>query len=83
MRIGPFGIWELVILVVVVLLVFGPKYLPQLAKGAGRSVRLFRKEVRDLKADLDLTSTEPSRPPAATGTAQPGATPTRDGGGAP
>lgn len=59
MRIGPFGIWEIVIILVVVLLIFGPSRLPEMAKGVGRSVRLFRKELRDVKADLDFTSPDP------------------------
>ncbi len=61
MRIGPFGIWEIVIIVVVVLLLFGANRLPGLAKGAARTVRDVRREIRDLKADLDPT--DPSPPP--------------------
>jgi sec-independent protein translocase protein TatA len=54
MRIGPFGIWEILIILVVVLLVFGPRRLPEMAKGLGQSVRAFRKELRDMKSELDL-----------------------------
>jgi len=39
MRIGPLGIWELLIILVVVLLIFGPRRLPDMAKGIGQSVR--------------------------------------------
>jgi len=64
MRIGPFGIWEILIILVIVLLVFGPKRLPEMAKGLGQSVRAFRKEMRDIKADLDFDdkSTTPASP---------------------
>ena len=31
MRIGPFGIWEILIILVVVLLIFGPRRLPETA----------------------------------------------------
>jgi sec-independent protein translocase protein TatA len=54
MRIGPFGVWEILIILVVVLLVFGPRRLPEMAKGLGQSVRAFRKEMRDIKQDLDM-----------------------------
>jgi sec-independent protein translocase protein TatA len=67
MRIGPFGIWEILIILVVVLLVFGPRRLPEMAKGLGQSVRAFRKEMRDIKADLDLDAAAPrTTAPAST-----------------
>lgn len=62
MRIGPFGIWEILIILVIVLLIFGPKRLPEMAKGLGQSVRAFRKEMRDIKGDLDLSDDKPSTP---------------------
>lgn len=53
MRIGPLGIWELLIILVVVLLIFGPRRLPEMAKGLGQSVREFRKGIRDIKNDFE------------------------------
>jgi sec-independent protein translocase protein TatA len=53
MRIGPLGIWELLIILVVVLLIFGPRRLPEMAKGLGQSVREFRKGIRDIKSDFE------------------------------
>jgi sec-independent protein translocase protein TatA len=53
MRIGPFGIWEILIILVVVLLLFGPKRLPELAKNVGQSVREFRKGIKDMKNDIE------------------------------
>ncbi|MEZ4631579.1 MAG: twin-arginine translocase TatA/TatE family subunit [Deinococcales bacterium] len=52
MRIGPFGIWEILIILVVILLFFGPRRLPELAKSVGQSVREFRKGIRDMKEDI-------------------------------
>jgi sec-independent protein translocase protein TatA len=63
MRIGPFGIWEILIILVIVLLVFGPRRLPEMAKGLGQSVRAFRKELRDMKSDLDFDD-KPEAPSA-------------------
>ena len=53
MRIGPLGIWELLIILVVVLLIFGPRRLPEMAKGLGQSVREFRKGIRDIRNDFE------------------------------
>jgi sec-independent protein translocase protein TatA len=75
MRIGPFGIWEILIILVIVLLVFGPRRLPEMAKGLGQSVRAFRKELRDMKSELDFDDkpdtpqSSASRPQAAAGPA--------------
>lgn len=53
MRIGPLGVWELLIILVVVLLIFGPRRLPEMARGIGQSVREFRKGIRDMKDDFE------------------------------
>jgi len=53
MRVGPLGIWEMLIILVVVLLVFGPRRLPEMAKGMGQAVREFRKGIRDMKDDIE------------------------------
>jgi sec-independent protein translocase protein TatA len=50
MRIGPFGPWEIFFILVVVLLFFGPKRLPEMAKGIGQSVREFRRGIRGVDA---------------------------------
>jgi len=64
MRIGPLGIWELLIILVVVLLIFGPRRLPEMAKGLGQSVREFRKGIRDIKNDSSDAETD-KKPAAA------------------
>ena len=53
MRFGPVGLPEILIILVVVLLIFGPKRLPELAKGLGQSVREFRKGIKDIKNDIE------------------------------
>ena len=42
-----FGHWELIVLLVVVLLIFGPSQLPKLAKGIGKSIQSFKSGVKD------------------------------------
>ena len=41
--IGPIGLTEILVISGVVLLVFGPKRLPELAKGMGKGIRDFKK----------------------------------------
>jgi len=41
------GMPELIIIVVVALLIFGPKKLPQLGQGIGEAISGFKKAVRD------------------------------------
>ena len=53
MRIGPLGLPEIIIILIVVLLIFGPRRLPDMAKGIGQSVREFRKGIRDMKDDFE------------------------------
>lgn len=52
-KIGSIGIPELLIILVVVLLIFGPRRLPDMAKGLGQSVREFRKGLRDMRKEFD------------------------------
>ncbi len=42
---------EIIIVLVVVLLIFGPSKLPQLGEGIGKMLRGFKKEMRALDAD--------------------------------
>lgn len=57
MGIGSFGGTELIIALVIILLLFGAKRIPELAKGLGSGVREFRRgtrgdyEVEDEKKD--------------------------------
>jgi len=45
------GGWELVLIVLVILLLFGAKKLPELARGSGRALRIFKSETKGLKDD--------------------------------
>jgi sec-independent protein translocase protein TatA len=60
---GWIGPWEIAILLVVVLLVFGPKRLPEMGRSLGRSMREFKhsvsgKDERDEPAELTAVATE-------------------------
>lgn len=43
--------WHWIVLLVVVLLLFGSSRLPGLAKSVGQSMKIFKKEVKDLRED--------------------------------
>lgn len=45
------GGWELVIILVVLLLLFGAKKLPDMARSVGQSARVFKGEMKGLKED--------------------------------
>ena len=47
------GGWEVVIIIVAILLLFGGKKLPELARGVGKGLRIFKKEVQGVKDELD------------------------------
>jgi sec-independent protein translocase protein TatA len=50
MSLGP---WEIIIIFVVILLVFGGKKLPELAKGLGEGIKEFKKATNDIKGEVD------------------------------
>jgi sec-independent protein translocase protein TatA len=50
---GPIGWTELLIILFLVLLFFGPKRLPELAESIGKSIRRFRKASRDAKEEIE------------------------------
>lgn len=60
MRIGPFGHWEILVILLVVLLLFGAKRLPGMAKSIGQSVREFRRGIRDDGEDATRRDGTPS-----------------------
>lgn len=48
MSLGP---WEIIAILVVIVLLFGAKKLPDLARSVGRSARIFKSEVKEMKND--------------------------------
>ena len=45
------GAREIIVLLVVVLVLFGAKRLPDSARSLGRSMRIFKSEMKEIKAD--------------------------------
>jgi sec-independent protein translocase protein TatA len=50
---------HLIVIAVVVLVLFGGKKLPELARGSGRALRIFKSEVKSLNDDDNPDATKP------------------------
>jgi TatA/E family protein of Tat protein translocase len=50
---GPIGFPELMIILVVALIVFGPRKLPELGRSLGKSLQEFKRASNELKNTLD------------------------------
>lgn len=72
------GVWQIVIVVLIILLLFGARRLPDLARSVGQSLKIFKSEVRDLQEDDPPRAVEARREddrPAATSDGATPATP--------
>ena len=49
--VGGLAPWHIAIVIVVVLLLFGSKKLPDAARGLGRSMRIFKSEMKEMQSD--------------------------------
>ena len=47
------GGWEWIIIILLVLVFFGAKKIPELARGLGRGIREFKDATREIKNDID------------------------------
>jgi sec-independent protein translocase protein TatA len=62
------GTPELLLILAVVVLLFGASKLPDLARGSGRALRIFKAETKGLLDDDDDAATTAITPPAVTTT---------------
>jgi sec-independent protein translocase protein TatA len=67
---GPIGMPELIVIMVIALIIFGPRKLPELGRSLGRSLNEFKRASNELKHTLDeeirveeQRSTERQQPP--------------------
>lgn len=56
------GFGEIIVILIVALLVFGPKKLPEIGRALGRAGREFRKATSDLTAEFEADEEPPSVP---------------------
>ncbi len=59
--IGGLGGWEVLLIVSIVMLLFGAKKLPELARGLGTGIREFKSSVSDpIKKEMEAEDIKPS-----------------------
>ena len=81
--------WHIILLLVVILLVFGASKLPDITRNVGRSMKIFKEEVKDLRDDGDTvkdavnTNQTTVHPPVNTATTEPQPGVTQPGGTTP
>lgn len=71
---GAMSWWHWAIVLVVVVVLFGSKKLPDAARGLGRSLRIFKSEIQEMQKDHEPAENEaPRELPAVDKTADGGA----------
>ena len=66
---GPLGMWEIVLILVIVVFLFGARRIPEIARGMGEGIRGFRSSLRGGGDEGEGDEPEPSKKadgPAAT-----------------
>jgi len=58
---GVLGTNEIIIILIIVLLMFGGRKIPELMRGLGKGVREFKDAVKDVKKEVEETSKETSK----------------------
>ena len=69
------GGWELVLVVLVIMVLFGAKRLPEASRSLGRSMRIFKAETKGLRDDDTTYVATPVAPAASVAPAAPVAPP--------
>ena len=57
--------WHIIVLFFLVVLLFGGKKLPEVARGLGEAMREFKKASRDLQDDAQHPTGRPTTPPSS------------------
>lgn len=65
---GKIGMGELLLILGIVLLIFGPSKLPALAKSMGQAMKEFRKGTQELTDKVEQFANEPVEQPKESGT---------------
>jgi sec-independent protein translocase protein TatA len=55
---GNLGVWQIVIIAAIIILLFGSRKLPELARGVGSSLRIFRAETKGMMDDDEASSAQ-------------------------
>ena len=56
------GTGEIILILLIILIFFGAKKIPELAQGLGKGMREFRKAARDIEDEINRPDDEPKKP---------------------
>lgn len=59
---GNLGPWEILIIAGVIILLFGAKKMPEMARSLGKSMRIMKAETKGMRNDEDATDSTPATP---------------------
>ena len=59
------GFGEIVVILLIALIVFGPNRLPEIGRTIGKSLREFRRTASDLRAEIESDLDDDPPPPSA------------------
>jgi sec-independent protein translocase protein TatA len=69
--VGSIGAGELILILVIALIVFGPKRLPEVGRTIGKSLREFRRASQDIRDEFRFSLDEEPPPPPTVATPPP------------
>lgn len=49
---GSVGVWEVILILAILLLVFGAKRLPEIGSALGKGIREFKGSIRDIESEI-------------------------------
>lgn len=55
---GNIGTPEIILIIVAILILFGAKKIPELARGLGKGMKEFKKAVKEVEEDIKMTDEE-------------------------
>ena len=70
------GPWEIVMILIVVLLVFGAKRIPEIAQSLGKGITEFKRGVKDVQSEIE-NNVNATTPPEQQSTQTPSDTATK------
>jgi len=61
MMFGNLGAPELILILVIALIIFGPKRLPEMGRAIGRAIKEFKKGTTELTEEIEKEEPEPTK----------------------
>ena len=56
------GLPEILVIFLLILLLFGAKRIPEMAQGMGKGIKEFKKAMKDVQDEIDVSATPPRSP---------------------